>query len=117
MQSGHYGNDQHKKVLFYVEVKSTSSHKRRDFELSLRELLFAAQHGDKFKVYRVLNANTNYYTTKVDNNNINSNKKISNGNDDALRNKMKLRVYSDLVKLWYTGKLTLTGEVRVQPTN
>lgn len=79
-------------ILYFIEVKSTSSCNRRDFELSLRELLFAARYGSAFHVHRVFNASIS-----------------------ELR-KMRVEVYSDLITLWQKGQLTLTGDIHVVPT-
>lgn len=79
-------------IVAYIEVKSTSSSTRKDFELSLRELLFAARYGKAYKVYRVFGASTS-----------------------ALR-RMRFQIYEDIVQLWYSGQLTLTGNVRALPS-
>lgn len=76
-----------------VEVKSTSSSNRHDFELSLRELLCAARYGAAYHVYRVYGAST------------------------SPMRRMKMRCYTDVVQMWYTGRLSLTGNVRVLPTS
>ncbi|CCW61073.1 unnamed protein product [Phytomonas sp. EM1] len=80
-------------VLEYIEVKSTSSNNRTDFELSLREFILAAKHGPAFKVYRVFKAST------------------------STPGRMHFKVYSDLVRLWITGKLTISGNIRVLPSS
>lgn len=85
------GKNGNRTILYFIEVKSTSSCNRRDFELSLRELLFAARYGSAFHVHRVFNASTN-----------------------DLR-KMRVEEYSDLITLWQKGQLTLTGDVHVVP--
>ncbi|KAG5486750.1 hypothetical protein LSCM1_08006 [Leishmania martiniquensis] len=79
-------------VVQYVEVKSTCTANRQDFELSMAELLFAARFGAAYCVYRVFGAST-----------------------DALR-RMRHRVYTDLVHLWYTAQLTITSDIRVTPS-
>ncbi|RNF10804.1 hypothetical protein TraAM80_01346 [Trypanosoma rangeli] len=76
-------------ILAYVEVKSTCTNARRDFEMSLRELLFAARFGRAYKIYRVFRASTS-----------------------AMR-KMHVEVLEDVVRLWRTGSLTMTGDVKV----
>lgn len=45
-------------VVAYVEVKATATPKRSWFEISHREWLFAAQHGDRYHIYRVFGAGT-----------------------------------------------------------
>ncbi|KAG5511832.1 hypothetical protein GH5_08146 [Leishmania sp. Ghana 2012 LV757] len=79
-------------VVQYVEVKSTCTANRQDFELSMAELLFAARFGAAYRVYRVFGAST-----------------------DALR-RMRHRVYADLVHLWHTAQLTITSDIRVTPS-
>lgn len=79
-------------VVVYVEVKSTCTANRADFELSLSELLFAARFGAAYKVYRVFGAST-----------------------DALR-RMRCAVYADLVQMWYRAELTVTSDIRVTPS-
>ncbi|CBZ23578.1 conserved hypothetical protein [Leishmania mexicana MHOM/GT/2001/U1103] len=79
-------------VLQYVEVKSTCTANREDFEMSMAELLFAARFGAAYRVYRVFGAST-----------------------DALH-RMKHRVYADIVQLWYTARLTITSDIRVTPS-
>lgn len=81
-----------KEVLAYIEVKSTCTRARRDFEMSLRELLFAARFGRAYKVYRVFRAST------------------------GVTQRMHVEVLEDVVKLWHTGGLTMTGEVKVMPS-
>ncbi|ESL07384.1 hypothetical protein TRSC58_04926 [Trypanosoma rangeli SC58] len=76
-------------ILAYVEVKSTCTNARRDFEMSLRELLFAARFGRAYKIYRVFRASTS-----------------------AMR-QMHVEVLEDVVRLWRTGSLTMTGDVKV----
>ncbi|KEG05371.1 hypothetical protein DQ04_22831000, partial [Trypanosoma grayi] len=76
-------------IVAYVEVKSTCTHTRRDFELSLRELLFAARFGTAYKIYRVLRAST------------------------SVAQRMQVEVVEDVVRMWHTGALTMTGEVKV----
>ncbi|RNF26749.1 uncharacterized protein Tco025E_00983 [Trypanosoma conorhini] len=76
-------------ILAYVEVKSTCTNARRDFEMSLRELLFAARFGRAYKIYRVFRASTS-----------------------AMR-QMHVEVLEDVVRLWRTGALTMTGDVKV----
>ncbi|KPA83715.1 hypothetical protein ABB37_01964 [Leptomonas pyrrhocoris] len=79
-------------VVSFVEVKSTCTPSRREFELSLSELLFAARFGSAFKVYRVFGAST-----------------------DKLR-RMRCAVYADLVQMWYRAELTITSDIRVTPS-
>ncbi|RHW71677.1 hypothetical protein DPX39_070066700 [Trypanosoma brucei equiperdum] len=79
-------------VLAFIEVKSTCTNTRRDFEMSLREVLFAARFGRAYKVYRVFRASTS-----------------------AMR-EMHVEVLEDIITMWHQGKLTLTGEVKVMPT-
>ncbi|KPI86123.1 hypothetical protein ABL78_4815 [Leptomonas seymouri] len=79
-------------VVEFIEVKSTCTSNRQDFELSLSELLLAARFGSAFKVYRVFGAST-----------------------DKLR-RMRCAVYTDLVQMWYRAELTITSEVRVTPS-
>jgi hypothetical protein len=79
-------------VVAYVEVKSTCTAHRQEFELSLAELLFAARFGAAYKVYRVFGAST-----------------------DPLR-RMRCVVYADLVQMWYRAELTITSEIRVTPS-
>lgn len=81
----------HRRILYFVEVKSTSSGNRRDFELSLSEFLFAARYGSAFHVHRVYNASTH-----------------------ALR-RMRVEEYSNLISQWQGGQLTLTGDIHVVP--
>lgn len=79
-------------VVSYVEVKSTCTANRQDFELSLSELLFAARFGAAYKVYRVFGAST-----------------------DKLR-RMRCTVYADVVQMWYRAELTITSDIRVTPS-
>ncbi|EKF39095.1 hypothetical protein MOQ_000682 [Trypanosoma cruzi marinkellei] len=76
-------------ILAYVEVKSTCTNVRRDFEMSLREFLFAARFGQAYKIYRVFRAST------------------------SATHHMHVEVLEDVVKLWRTGSLTMTGGVKV----
>ncbi|KAG5511223.1 hypothetical protein JKF63_07165 [Porcisia hertigi] len=78
-------------VVQYVEVKSTCTANRQEFEMSMAELLFAARFGTCYCVYRVFGAST-----------------------DALR-RMRHRVYADIVRLWHTAQLTITSDIRVTP--
>ncbi|RNC39439.1 hypothetical protein TcCL_NonESM11210, partial [Trypanosoma cruzi] len=76
-------------ILAYVEVKSTCTNVRRDFEMSLREFLFAARFGKAYKIYRVFRAST------------------------SATHYMHVEVLEDVVRLWRTGSLTMTGGVKV----
>lgn len=80
-----------RRILYFVEVKSTSSGNRRDFELSLSEFLFAAKYGSAFHVHRVYNASTN-----------------------ELR-RMRIDEYNNIISKWQKGQLTLTGDIHVVP--
>ncbi|CAJ1017126.1 putative Domain (DUF3883) [Leishmania utingensis] len=82
----------HWDVVQYVEVKSTCTAARQDFEMSMAELLFAARFGASYCVYRVFGAST-----------------------DALR-RMRHRIYTDIVNLWYKAQLTITSDIRVTPS-
>ncbi|CAG9568894.1 conserved hypothetical protein [Leishmania major strain Friedlin] len=79
-------------VVQYVEVKSTCTANREDFEMSMSELLFAARFGAAYCVYRVFGAST-----------------------DALH-RMRHRVYTDIVQLWHRARLTITSDIRVTPS-
>ncbi|CBZ31683.1 hypothetical protein, conserved [Leishmania donovani] len=79
-------------VVQYVEVKSTCTTNREDFEMSVAELLFAARFGAAYCVYRVFGAST-----------------------DALH-RMRHRVYTDILQLWHTARLTITSDIRVTPS-
>nr|CCD12172.1 unnamed protein product [Trypanosoma congolense IL3000] len=79
-------------IVAFIEVKSTCTKARRDFEMSLREILFAARFGIAYKVHRVFCASTS-----------------------AMR-EMHVEVLEDIVTMWHHGRLTLTGEVKVMPT-
>lgn len=80
-------------ILCFIEVKSTCTSDRHDFEMSLAELIFAARYGSAYHVHRVYSASTS-----------------------ALK-KMRLVSYANLVNKWIQGQLTLTGNVRVVPCN
>ncbi|GET85958.1 hypothetical protein, conserved [Leishmania tarentolae] len=85
-------DESHWDVVQYVEVKSTCTANREDFEMSIAELLFAARFGAAYSVYRVFSASTN-----------------------ALR-RMRHRVYTDIVQRWHTAQLTITADIRVTPS-
>ncbi|KAH8613123.1 putative protein of unknown function (DUF3883) [Trypanosoma vivax] len=82
----------HEEIVAYVEVKSTCSNVRRDFEMSLGELLLAARFGKAYKIYRVFRAST------------------------SPTGGMHIEVLEDIVSMWHRGDLSLTGEVKVMPT-
>lgn len=90
--SASHGGTREWDVLQYVEVKSTCTASRPDFEMSMAEMLFAARFGAAYCVYRVFGAST-----------------------DALR-RMRHRVYADVVQLWYKAQLTITSDIRVSPS-
>lgn len=78
-------------ILHFVEVKSTSSDSKHHFELSLNELLFAARYASCYHIYRVYGASTN-----------------------ELR-RMRIKQYVDVIGLWRSGKLTISGDISVVP--
>lgn len=77
------------RVVQYYEVKSTCTKDRKDFEMSLRELLFAARYGKQYTVVRVFGASESNLT------------------------RMRLEQYPDPVGLWQRGGMTMTGDVKV----
>lgn len=79
-------------VADYIEVKSTVSNDRRDFELSIRELVLAARYGLAYKVYRVFGASA------------------------SPMRRMRFTIYEDLLRQWYAGAVTLTGDIRAAPS-
>lgn len=83
---------QQRRILFFVEVKSTCSSNRHDFELSLSELVFATRYGSAYQVYRVYGASTN-----------------------ALKG-MRVVEYKDVVQQWRRSQLTLTGDIHCVPS-
>eukprot|EP00796_Vickermania_ingenoplastis_P010861 gene10861-7527_t len=87
------GQGSDRRILSFIEVKSTCSSNRHDFELSLNELLFAARYGSAYRVHRVYGASTS-----------------------ELR-QMKVVEYGDIISMWRRGRLTLTGDVRVIPSH
>ncbi len=76
-------------VVFFGEVKSTTASSKRNFELTLREVLFAAKYGSRFVIYRVFNAGTRERTAK-----------------------MHFEVCSDLISSWQRGAVSLTAEIK-----
>lgn len=85
-----HGSSRHR-IICFVEVKSTCTSNRHDFELSLNELLFAARYGTAYHVHRVYGASTNTLRT------------------------MKSSEYTDIISLWRKGQMTLTGDIRAIP--
>jgi hypothetical protein len=80
----------------YVEVKSTITRDKRNFELSLRELLYAAQHGSNFEVYRVYSANA-----LLD-------------KEGAARNPRVQRI-PDPIAQWRSGRLVIKASIDAMP--
>mmetsp|Transcript_46264 Transcript_46264/g.53598 ORF Transcript_46264/g.53598 Transcript_46264/m.53598 type:complete len:148 (-) Transcript_46264:28-471(-) len=72
-----------------IEVKSTSTKHRKDFEMSLREFLFAAKFGRQFAVARVFRAT------------------------ESASHHMSMEMLVDPVTMWRTGSLSITAEVKV----
>lgn len=79
-------------VRSYIEVKSTCTSNRQDFEMSLQEVIAAARYGAAYHVYRVFGAST-----------------------DPLR-RMRHTIYRNLLMLWYRSQLTITADIRVSPS-
>lgn len=77
------------RVVQYYEVKSTCTKDRKDFEMSLRELLFAARYGKQYTVVRVFGAS------------------------ESNLSRMKMEQYPDPAGLWQRGGMTMTGDVKV----
>ncbi|CAD2220019.1 Domain of unknown function (DUF3883), putative [Angomonas deanei] len=82
-----------REVLFYVEVKSTTSSSKKNFEMSIGELIMSARYGKQYKIYRVFNAELL-----------------------SMKGNGKVKIYEDVIGLWRQSKLTLSGEIRVMPT-
>jgi hypothetical protein len=77
------------RVVQYYEVKSTCTKDRKDFEMSLRELLFAARYGKQYTIVRVFGAS------------------------ESNLSRMKMEEYPDPAGLWHRGGMTMTGDVKV----